>query len=264
MTGFNPRVALITGGGSGIGAALAKRLAGTGVRVIVADIDLHKARGVAGELGGHSEAVEVDVSSMSQMEALVERIEAAHGGLDLIVNCAGIAGQGEMLEIPQDGWNRVLDVNLRGTINGSIAAYALMARQGAGYIVNLGSMSTFLRPPLFGPYVTSKAGILGFSLALAVEAEAHGVHVSVICPGNVRTPLLGSWDNSPFTPAISPEEAARRILRGVARKRRIVVFPFYAKVVWWLDRLSPNLLNPLRRLIIRRARRRRQPASRDS
>jgi short-subunit dehydrogenase len=178
------------------------------------------------------------------------------------VNCAGISSYGETSEIPRAEWDRVIDVNLRGTIDVSLAAFASMREGGGGSIVNVASVSAFLNPPLFGPYITSKAAVIGFSRALAVEAEAHGVLVSVVCPGNVRTPMLGAWKQSFLTPSISPEDAATRILKGVAKRRTMIVFPFYAKVFWYLDRLSPGLLDPARRAILRRARARKSAESR--
>jgi NAD(P)-dependent dehydrogenase (short-subunit alcohol dehydrogenase family) len=255
MTQFAPRVALITGGGSGIGSALAKQLGSGGTHVVIADTNLDGARRAAAEAGGCTEAVEIDVTSWTLIEALCERIVRQHGHLDLLITCAGVAAHGELQEFAIDDWRRIIDINLFGTINASLAAYAIMRRQGAGAIVNVSSLSALFLTPYCAPYCTSKAAVSGFSLSLAVEARAHGVDVSLACPGNVRTPMLG-WNISMFTPAISSEDAARRILRGAARRRRIIVFPFYAKAFWYIERLSPYILDPLRRTIIRRTRQR--------
>ena len=200
----------------------------------------------------------MDVSDSEQITSLVQRTKAVHGSLDLMVNNAGVACYDEILDFPFSGWQRILQVNLWGVIAGSVAAYSVMAEQGSGYIVNMASMATSLHNPMFAPYVTSKCGVVGFSRVLATEAEAHGVHVSVVCPGNIKTDFLGSGEPSRLTPAISAPDAARRILKGVRHRRRIIVFPFYARVAWWLDRLNPNLLNPLRREILRRERQRRE------
>jgi short-subunit dehydrogenase len=148
----------------------------------------------------------------------------------------------------------VLKVNLCGTIDVTLAAYGLMRGRGGGTIVNLASMSTFLLPPLFAPYITSKAAIVGFSRALSIEAEIHGVNVAVACPGNVRTPMLGGWKQSPLTPAMDAGEAAATILAGVDKGRKMMVFPLYAKAFYFLDRLDGAILNPFRREILRRAR----------
>lgn len=256
IEGFNQSIAIITGGASGLGAALAKELVSSGARVVIADSNFEKASIVADSLGATAEAVHVDVSQSDQIESLIQKTKAKYGTLDLMVNNAGISCYGEMIDLPLSEWTRVLEVNLWGVIAGSIAAYKVMAQQGSGRIVNLGSMATFIHDPLFGPYVTSKCGVVGFSRVLASEAEAHGVRVSVVCPGSIRTPMLNDCEPSKFTPSMPPPEAARRILEAVARNRRIIVFPFYARVLWWLDRINSSLLNPLRREILRRARQR--------
>jgi len=261
---FRPRVAIVTGGGSGLGAALAERLAQAGAHVIVADIDVESARATAERIGKNAEAARVDVSDCKQIADLVQETKRKHGRLDLMLNNAGISCCGEILELSTEDWQRVLQVNLWGVIAGSIAAYSVMAEQGSGYIVNMGSMATSLHNPMFAPYVASKCGVVGFTRVLAMEAEVHGVQVTAVCPGNIRTAILKHAEPSRFTPAIPVEEAARRILEGVARGRRMIVFPFYARVAWWLDRLSPKLLNPLRREILRRVRERRADSSGDS
>jgi NAD(P)-dependent dehydrogenase (short-subunit alcohol dehydrogenase family) len=259
---FNPKVAIVTGGGSGLGAAVAKELASTlGTRVIVADINLEKAQATAVDIGGLAEAVRLDVVDSGQVDALVKSVKATYGSLDLMFNSAGVSCYGEILNLSSSDWQRVISVNLFGVIAGSIAAYTIMAEQGSGHIINMGSMAAFLHDPLFAPYVTSKCGVVGFSRVLACEAEGHGVVVSVICPGNIRTPMLDDCEPSRFNPPITPQDAARRILAAAAKKRRIVVFPFYAKLIWWLDRLSPSLLIPVRREILRRARKRMQHLS---
>lgn len=255
---FEQKVAIVTGGGSGLGAALAKELAANGAKVVVADINVEKAGVVAEAIGRSAEARQVDVSDSTQVESLVLSTKATHGSLDLMFNNAGIATYGEMTELTLVEWERVLKVNLWGVILGSCSAYAVMKQQRAGWIVNIGSASVFTCDPLFGPYVTSKFGVVGFTRVLAMEAEAYGVHVSVVCPGNIRTPLLDQWEPSWLTPAMPVQSAARRILRAVSRSQRFIVFPFRWRLIWWLDRLNPNLLNPLRRVIVRRAHARKQ------
>jgi len=245
------KVALVTGGASGIGAALVARLAEGGTSVIVAD------RNIEGLQGGAAErvrALQIDVSIPRQVDELFAMIDSAYGSLDLVINCAGICGYGQIAETTSDAWNNEINVNLRGTMAVSLAAYALMRRKGGGgAIVNMSSAASFIVSPLLVPYVTTKAAILAFSRALGIEAEAQGIYVGVVCPGNVKTPMLSSWRQSFFTPAITTDDAARRILKGVTRRRRIMVFPLYAKIFWYLDRLGSDLLNPLRRESLRRA-----------
>lgn len=191
MNPFRPETALITGGGSGIGAALGKALADGGTRVFIADIDGAAARRVAEEIGSLGMPIELDVCEHQMVSEVIEGIAKTTGSVDLVVNCAGIASYGEVLDVTEKQWLSIINVNLWGTINVSLAAYAVMREQGRGCIVNMGSMSIYLQPPLLAPYVTSKAGVVGFSRALGVEAAAYGVDVTVVCPGNVKTPLLG-------------------------------------------------------------------------
>lgn len=256
MVRYKPGTALITGGASGIGAALASQLVEAGTSVIVADLNATRARPPP-RGSGRLEMVDLDVSAPAQIDSLFKKINADYRALDLVVNCAGVSCHGAFPDFAPAEWDRILGVNLRGTIDVSLAALAAMREHGSGCIVNLASMSAFLIPPLFGPYITSKTAVIGFSRALGIEAEGHGILVSVACPGNVRTPMLGAWKQSFLTPSISPEDAAARILEGIAKRRKIIVFPFYARAFWYLDRLSPSLLDPFRRAILRRARARR-------
>jgi len=252
---FSNKVAVITGGASGLGAALAKQLVAAGATVIIADIAREKAQEVAAALGKRAHAMGLDVSSPEQVDSVVQRVKSDFGSLDLFFNNAGVSTYGEASDLPFAEWDRVLRVNLIGVIAGSMSAYRVMKEQGSGRIINMGSASVFTCDPLLGPYITSKFGVVGFSRVLAIEAEDYNVRVSVVCPGNIRTPMLDLKEPSWLTPAIPVEKAARCIVQGIARNRKIIVFPLRWRFVWWVDRLNPALLNPLRRVIVRRARR---------
>jgi NAD(P)-dependent dehydrogenase (short-subunit alcohol dehydrogenase family) len=256
---FSNKVAVVTGGASGLGAALAKELVAAGATVIIADIAQEKAQELAAALGKRAHAITLDVSSPEQMESVVQQVKSDFGALDLFFNNAGTSNHGEASDLPFSEWERVLRVNLLGVVAGSLCAYRVMKKQGSGRIINIGSASVFSCDPLFGPYVTSKFGVVGFSRVLAIEAEAYNVRVSVVCPGNIRTPMLDQKEPSWLTPAIPAERAARCILRGISRNRKIIVFPLRWRFVWWADRLSPALLDPLRRVIVRRGRRLKSP-----
>lgn len=252
---FKPRLSIVTGGGAGLGAAMARELAARGSRVIIIDTNLEEALEVKRQIGDSCVVARLDVSDEQQVLAFFQN----QGGdiPDCLVNCAGVNLYGEALHVPLADWLRVLSVNLTGTISTTLAAYALMAKQQRGTIINIGSMAVFLIDPLFGAYTTSKFGVVGFSRALAVEARAYGVRVHVVCPGNIATSMRGDrYQLSRFTPAMEVTAAVKAILRGVERRQQMIVFPFHTRLTWWLDRMNPILLAPIRNEIFRRARRR--------
>ena len=204
MKGAGGKVAVVTGGGSGLGAAFSRALAADGTQVVIADIRGDLAAQAAAAIGG--EAREVDVSDAEQITNLLRETKSKYGSLDLVINNAGISAHGEPLEIPIDDWQRVLQVNLMGVIAGSLAALKIMAEQGSGRILNIGSLSGLALTPMLGPYTASKAGVVFFSRGLAEEAKAWGVQVSVACPGNIKTSILPSH----VTPLMPPNGSRLR------------------------------------------------------
>lgn len=256
-TASSGRCAIVTGGGSGIGAALSRALVARGDTVIVADIDGAAAERVAGELGPLASAAKVDVRDAESVQAVVDDMVAAHGRLDLMFNNAGIAIGGDDLELGVAHWDRIIDINLRGVVNGVQAAYPVMAKQRSGSIVNTASLAGLTPVPYLAPYVAVKHAVVGMSLSLRGEAKAHNVNVTVVCPGFTDTPILDSTgpDDLPKPAAMregaaresaqrlgklySPDALARDILRGVDRKKAYVVAPRQARVIWRLFRLVP-------------------------
>jgi NAD(P)-dependent dehydrogenase (short-subunit alcohol dehydrogenase family) len=277
------RIAIVTGGGSGIGEALCRALAARGDTVVVADIDGAAAERVAGDIGGQSTAAraiaaKVDVRDYDAVKALVDDTVAAHGRLDLIVNNAGIGIGGDVLELTVAHWDRIIDINLRGVVHGVQAAYPVMARQRSGHIVNIGSVAGLTPPPYLTPYVATKHAVVGLSLALRGEARAHKVGVTVVCPGWTDTPILDSTGPADLPrPESLPEggirEAAERmgklyppaalvqdILRGVDRNKAMVVTPRQARVLWRVMRLAPTGFTAVMGVAARRERKKRMVA----
>jgi short-subunit dehydrogenase len=241
------------------------KLAQGGAFVVVADIDLSRAQQVAASItqtGGAAQAVYVDVSRANEVEALVAGVVEMQGQLDLMINNAGVGVVGDFLDTTAEHWRRVLDVNLYGVLHGCRAAYSIMKRQRAGHIVNVASVVGLMPTPTMTPYGTSKWAIVGFSTALRPEAAGFGVKVSVACPGLVDTNIHERTDYlrvdkarfiARFPPQfmMSPERAAKGILRGVRRNRAMIVDPWHARLVWRLYRYWPGLLEPFLRKMVR-------------
>lgn len=259
---FEGKVAIVTGGASGIGRALSEQLSLRRAVVIVADINIEGAQQVASGItsgGGRARAVNLDVSRADDVKKLVDDTASEYGRLDYIFNNAGIGIGAEARDLTLEHWLRIINVNLLGVIHGTTAAYPLMVRQGFGHIVNTASLAGLIGEPMGIPYVTSKFAIVGLSQTLRVEAAGLGVKVSVVCPGYVQTPV---WDSpllkikkedlpKPLFKMMDATKAARCILKGVGRNQAFIVFPLHARFLWWLYRISPSILEPLGRKMVK-------------
>jgi len=185
------RTAFVVGGGSGIGLVSAALLLEDGWQVVIGDRD-EAALGRAGDrLGdGLLDAVRIDVSDQSSVDAAFEQVTARHG-LDALVNTAGILQLGTILDIDPAAWQRMIDVNLTGTYRTCRAAVAHMAGHGGGRIVNLTSQSGRTSSFYSGPhYVAAKAGVIGLTMAIAAQHAAAGIRANAVAPGLVETPMI--------------------------------------------------------------------------
>lgn len=259
------QVCIVTGGASGIGRALAQELARRGAKVVVTDIDLVGATTVTTAINAmradSASAAQLDVTDADAVAAVINQTRQSHGRIDLVVNNAGISITGDARDLSVAQWRRVIDVNLMGVVYGSDAAYKVMAAQGFGHIVNIASLAGLVPFPTNAPYGATKHAVVGLSLALRAEGEDLGVRVSVVCPGFVASNIFNATEmvnvpreqliaNIPFN-KVSVDVAALRILEGVERNRAMIVFPGYARLLWWGYRLVPGLLAPLGRRLIR-------------
>jgi len=264
MSYFKDKIAIVTGGASGLGRALCEELGRRGATVVCVDIDQEGAETVAAginQAGGRAIFAYLDVSLYENACRIVTDIVNKYGRLDLLFNNAGAAIQGETRDLTIEHWRQVLDVNLWGVIYGAVPAYAVMARQGHGQIVNIGSLAGLIPVPKEIPYCASKWAVAGFSQSLRAEGADLGVKVNLVCPGLMRTPLHDKIavihaDKKKLTlpkgiKTLTPVEAAGNILGGVERNRAIIVFPFYAGILWRLYRLCPGAFDLLSRKIIR-------------
>lgn len=189
---FTGKVALVTGGASGIGEACVRSFAQSGAEVVVADFDEDNGARVVGEIGeDRASFVRVDVSDASQVEAMVAHAVERFGGLDVAVNNAGIGGASAPVgEYPLDSWAQVIDVNLNGVFYGLRYQIPAMLERGGGAIVNMASILGSVGIANSGAYVAAKHAVVGLTKSAALEYSAQGVRVNSVGPGFVTTPLL--------------------------------------------------------------------------
>jgi len=191
---FDGKVALVTGGGSGIGAAIARQLAGNGARVVVADRDRKGAEDVVEMItgaGGKAEVYEVNVADAIEVETMVEFTTRTYGGLHFAVNNAGIGGpSAPTADYPLEGWQQVIDVNLNGVFYGLKFEIPAIIASGGGAIVNMSSILGTLAFAQAPAYVTAKHGMVGLTKTAAIEYAKHGIRINAIGPGFIDTPLL--------------------------------------------------------------------------
>ncbi len=192
MFDLRGQTAIVTGGGHGIGRAIAGRLAEAGAGVMIADVNLDAAAGAAQEIrerGGRAQAAECDVSVVAQVRKTVEATVQAFGGLHILVNNAGVTIGSKFLELTEEVWDRTIDVNLKGTAFFSQAAAQAMIRAGhGGRIISIGSGSG-IRPPGkdIAHYCTSKGAIISLTRAMAKELTGHGIRCNTLIVSMVKT-----------------------------------------------------------------------------
>lgn len=203
MQELSGKVAVITGGGSGIGKALAIRFASEAMKVVLADIDAVKLRAVEVELAeGGAEVLTVvcDTSTEAQVQALAAATLDRFGAAHVLCNNAGVVGMGDPWRGPISGWDWVMGINLYGVIHGVRAFLPIMEDQGEGHIVNTASMAGLVAVPGAAPYNVTKTGVVALSESLFIELKTSGspVRVSALCPGFVHTNLLDGqqWNAS--------------------------------------------------------------------
>jgi NAD(P)-dependent dehydrogenase (short-subunit alcohol dehydrogenase family) len=222
MDGEHGKVAVVTGGASGIGLADAERFARADYTVVIADLDGNAASQAASRIGGGAVGIQLDVRDVAGVEQLFRRVDEDMGRLDVLVNNAGISYPEPTVEVSEESWHRMIDIHLGGTFRCSKAAYPLLARHG-GAIVNVSSIAAILGYGSRASYSAAKGGIAAMTRDLAIEWAPDGIRVNAVAPGVIETPILsdnirrGVLDPTKFDARIPlgrmgrPEEVAETV-----------------------------------------------------
>lgn len=251
---FNNKIAVITGAASGLGQGFATVMAANGATIVAADINLEGAEKTVERIvanGGKASAKKVDTRDSAAVQKLVDDAVSEHGRIDYMFNNAGIAVQGPFEEIPVEHWDEIVDINLKGVIYGSSAAYKQMVKQRSGQIVNTASLAGLVPSPMLAPYSATKFGVVGLTDSLRAEARRHGVTATALCPGFIES---GIYDSARYSgglnadlgraqiPMIVPlEEGVDTLLRGVVKRKRVVTLPLYGHLFWRGYRFTPAI-----------------------
>lgn len=259
MRHFKDKVCVITGAGSGIGAACARAMAAEGAIVIGADLRMDMLDKVAAEVteaGGQMHTHQLDVADRDAVFALAEKVNKAHGAADLVVNNAGVAHAATVEEMTFDNFQWVMDIDFWGVVHGTQAFLPAMIAKGSGHIANVSSIFGLIGVPTQSAYNAAKFGVLGFGEALRHEVKEQGIGVSTIHPGGINTNIVrhARFQQGPdmenereeaiqrfaqFT-MTQPEGAAKTIIKGIKRnKARILIGPD-AHFVDWVRRIFPT------------------------
>ena len=208
------QVALVTGAGRGIGAAIARKLAALGATAILCgrtQSTLDSTAQAILDAGGKTEVIPCDVTNLRQLEQASARVDSTFGRLDILVNNAGVGGfTAPLHELPPEDWDRILNTNLRG-VYFSIRAFApLMIRARRGHIINISSLAGKNALPKGAAYAASKWGLNGLSYSVAEELRGHNIRVAVICPGSVDTELSPHAGKDP-NKMLQPDDVAHAV-----------------------------------------------------
>ena len=258
---YKDAVALITGGASDIGAALAKDLVRRGANVILADRQLEAAQELANALGAKAEAVALDVRDADQFASVVTGTHSRHGRIDYLFNNAGIGIGGPVQDHSLEDWRYTIDVNILGVVYGVHAVLPLLRQQGFGHIVNTASMAGQIPCPGLTAYATTKHAVVGLTRSLRAESAQAGVQVSAFCPGVIQTEILNKggtfgrtmgWANADPDPEqlakAKPMDAdafAREALDRVAANDEIIILPRRWYMMARLDKLFPRFFSAM-------------------
>jgi NAD(P)-dependent dehydrogenase (short-subunit alcohol dehydrogenase family) len=220
------KVVVVTGGANGIGAALCRRFAQAGARVVVADLEIASAQKIAEEIGGL--AVQTDVSNESDVIALVQQANAAYGPIDLFCSNAGIGGPRGGIEASNAEWQQIWEINLMAHVYAARAVLPQMLERGAGYLLNTASAAGLLSQIGAAPYAVTKHAAVAFAEWLAITYGDQGIKVSCLCPQGVRTRMLEGGEFHGITnflreSALDPASVAEAVVQGLAAEQFLIL-----------------------------------------
>ena len=244
----------ITGGASGLGRALAERYARTGWRVCIGDLDSERCADALAAIRVHSprsHALACDVTREDAVQAAADWLQREWGGIDVVVNNAGVAQMGGIAETTPEDWQWAVDINLLGVVRGCRVFTPLLRAQGGGQLVNIASMAGLVHMPHAGAYNATKAAVVALSETLQLELEADGIRTSVVCPAFFRTDLArnmraarpeleGMTKRLVERARIGADEIAERIFDGIERADPHILTHPEARRFWRLKRLLPH------------------------
>jgi NAD(P)-dependent dehydrogenase (short-subunit alcohol dehydrogenase family) len=240
--------AAVTGGGNGIGRAIALHLARAGARVAVGDVDLPAAERVAAEIGDGAFAATLDVAEPGQFAAFLDEAEQRHGPLTVMVNNAGVDWVGPFHEEPDEVTRREIDINLYGTILGSKLALRRMLPRRGGHLVNVASGVGRVPLPGSAAYSATKHGIVGLTESLRMEYRGSGISFTVVQPSQVETAMIDGQGRPRALPIVSPDDVAAATVDALKRGRFEVWVPRSQGVT---AKLGAALPRPMRELVLR-------------
>jgi 3-hydroxybutyrate dehydrogenase len=234
MTDLEGKVAIVTGGASGIGFAIARDFAQRGIRVVLSDIDVERGQVAASELAG-TRFHQADIANAEDIHHLVDETISVEGQVDILVNNAGIQHVAPIPEFPEAKWRQIIEVMLTAPFLLTQAVLPSMYTHKWGRIINIGSVHSLRASAFKSAYVAAKHGLLGLTRVTALEAAAHGVTCNIICPSYVRTPLVDiQVADQARVHGISEEEVVEKIMVAEGAIRRLLEPEEVAQLVSYL------------------------------